>query len=215
MPGRALHPAPAPAVASGRAEKAAARREAILAAALDEFSASGFAATRLDDVAKRAGVAKGTIYLYFADKEALFQELVRTMISPLITTLESVPAADIPARVVLTRFADLFASEVYRTKRRAVLHLIVSEGARFPSIAEFYYREVVERAMVAMRHVIERGIARGEIEHTALARFPQLVAAPAIAAVVWGGMFERFAPLDVENFMHAHIEVLLAKGGRS
>src|SRR5262245_48488186 len=75
-----------------RAEQAAARRTAILAAALDEFSARGFAATRLEDVAKRAGVAKGTIYLHFKDKEALFQELVRTMLSPVVARLEQLQA---------------------------------------------------------------------------------------------------------------------------
>src|SRR5688572_28100052 len=74
-----------------RQEQSAARREAILAAALDEFSARGFTATRLDDVAKRAGVAKGTIYLHFADKEALFQEIVRTMVVPVISNVEKMP----------------------------------------------------------------------------------------------------------------------------
>ena len=69
---------------SNRAERAAERREAIIAAAMDEFIAQGFAATRLDDVAKRAGVAKGTIYLHFKDKEALFEELIRTAIVPLV-----------------------------------------------------------------------------------------------------------------------------------
>ena len=82
-----------PAKAGGRrrrnGENASDRREAILAAALDEFSARGFAAARLDDVARRAGVAKGTIYLYFRDKEALFQELVRSVISPVITRFEA------------------------------------------------------------------------------------------------------------------------------
>src|SRR5712671_5327366 len=75
---------------SPRAQRQAQRREAILAAALDEFSARGFAATRLDDVAKRADVAKGTIYLYFADKEALFQELIRAQLSPVVAALENV-----------------------------------------------------------------------------------------------------------------------------
>src|ERR687898_491111 len=70
-----------------RAAQSAARREAILAAALDEFSARGFAATRLDDVARRAGVAKGTIYLHFRDKETLFQELIRAMLSPMVSAL--------------------------------------------------------------------------------------------------------------------------------
>src|SRR5262249_60636407 len=75
---------------ASRAQKSAARRQAILAAALDEFSARGFAATRLEDVARRAEVAKGTIYLHFADKEALFQECVRTMPGPLVSSLDQV-----------------------------------------------------------------------------------------------------------------------------
>src|SRR5256886_17408088 len=84
---------------SGRAQKSAARREAILAAALDEFSAQGFAAARLDDVARRAGVAKGTIYLHFRDKEALFQELIRSVLSPFVGTLETALKAGVPVRV--------------------------------------------------------------------------------------------------------------------
>src|SRR6188508_2314845 len=77
--------------AATRAEKAAERRDAILAAALDEFAVRGFAATRLDDVAARAGVAKGTIYLHFKDKEALFEELIRTAIVPLVNRLAAGP----------------------------------------------------------------------------------------------------------------------------
>src|SRR5215510_10469680 len=80
-----------------RAQKSAARREAILTAAFDEFSAQGFAAARLDDVARRAGVAKGTIYLHFEDKEALFQELIRSVLSPFVGTMEAALKADVPA----------------------------------------------------------------------------------------------------------------------
>src|SRR5262245_61281885 len=86
-----------------RTLKSVARRSAILDAALDEFSARGFAAARLDDVAKRAGVAKGTIYLHFADKESLFQELIRFKMGPVVGTLESVFAADLPIRVIAVR----------------------------------------------------------------------------------------------------------------
>src|SRR5665213_2797157 len=85
---------------SARQERSAARREAILAAALDEFSARGFEGARLDDVAKRAGVAKGTIYLYFRDKESLFQELVRAMLTPLIGTIEALGAAEVPMNML-------------------------------------------------------------------------------------------------------------------
>src|SRR5262245_26098644 len=84
--------------ASARARRSAERRDAILAAALKEFSERGFAATRLDDVARRAGVAKGTIYLHFADKETLFQELIRLELSPVVSALENASHADIPVR---------------------------------------------------------------------------------------------------------------------
>ena len=198
--------------AGGRAQRAAARRAAILAAALDEFSARGFAAARLDDVARRADVAKGTIYLHFKDKEALFQELVRTMLSPLVMTLEQLRASDVPIRIVLERFADLFVREIYGTRRRDVARLVITEGARFPSIAEFYYREVVERGIAAMRAMIERAVARGELRHAALARFPQLVVAPGLVAILWVGLFDRFARLDVAGMMRAHIEILLGSG---
>src|SRR6202011_2095456 len=120
--------------ASSRALRAAERREAIVGAGLEEFIARGFAATRLDDVARRAGVAKGTIYLHFKDKEALFQELVRTMLSPVVKRLEALRASDAPIRIVLERFADLFVREIYGTRRRDVARLIITEGARFPTI---------------------------------------------------------------------------------
>ena len=194
---------------TSRTQKSAARREAILAAALDEFSARGFAATRLEDVARRAGVAKGTIYLHFADKEALFQELVRTMLGPLVASLDQLRATDLPIRTVLERFADLFVIGIYGTRRRDVAHLVISEGARFPRLAEFYYHEVVERGMAAMSALLERAIARGEIPHTALARFPQLVAAPGLLAIIWRGLFDRFAHLDAAGMMRAHIDILL------
>jgi AcrR family transcriptional regulator len=194
---------------SSRAQKSAARRETILAAALDEFSARGFGAARLEDVARRAGVAKGTIYLHFASKEALFQELVRTMLGPLVATLDQLRATDLPMRTVIERFADLFVTGIYGTRRRDVVHLVISEGARFPKLAEFYYREVVERGMAAMRAVLERAIIRGEIRSTGLARFPQLVVAPGLVAIIWRGLFDRFAPLDAAAMMRAHIDILL------
>src|ERR1700678_4054583 len=100
-------PLPSPRLAS-REQKSAERRAAILAAALDEFTRQGFAAARLDDVAKKAGVAKGTIYLHFDDKEALFQELIRTMLGPLVASLHELSATDLPIRTVLERFVEVF-----------------------------------------------------------------------------------------------------------
>src|SRR5256885_13719774 len=119
-----------------------ARRAAILAAALEEFTARGYEGARLDDVAKRAEVAKGTIYLYFADKETLFQELVRSMVSPVLGALQKLRDVDIPARLLIETLLNTFVREVYGTRRKDIIWLILSEGPRFPAIAEFYYREV-------------------------------------------------------------------------
>jgi AcrR family transcriptional regulator len=197
----------------GRAEKSAARRDAILEAALEEFSARGYEATRIDDVAQRAGVAKGTIYLHFEDKEALFQELVRVMLFPIVGALEAPIPPDVPIRKLLDGFIDLFVREVYGTKRRAVLRLVMTEGPRFPKLAEFHYRNVVERAMAAMRALLERAAERGELKHEALLRFPQLVIAPGMVAIIWSGLFDRFAPLDVAAMMRAHLDVLFGGEG--
>lgn len=187
------------------------RRETILAAALEEFSARGFAATRLDDIARRAGVAKGTIYLYFHDKEALFQELVRAMLSPVVGSLEAAPMADLPARMMIEAIADVFVREIFGTRRKDVIRLIITEGQRFPKLAEIYYHEVIERVVPVMRALMMRAAARGELPNDALARFPQLLIAPAIVALVWNGLFDRFAPLDVRELLHAHIDILFGE----
>lgn len=194
-----------------RAAQSAARREAILHAALEEFSAGGFAATRLDDVARRAGVAKGTIYLHFADKEALFQEIVRSMLAPLIGHLEALCNVDAPFRVIAEQIAGLFVAEVLETDRKNIVRLIISEGPRFPKIAEFHYREVVSRAMAAMQAVLQRAVERGEIEHPPLAQFPQLLFAPALMVVIWNSLFERYSPLDARAMLRAHIDILLSE----
>ncbi|HZL63170.1 MAG TPA: helix-turn-helix domain-containing protein [Pseudolabrys sp.] len=194
---------------AARKERSAARREAILAAALDEFSSRGFEAARLDDVAKRAGVAKGTIYLYFRDKESLFQELIRAMLTPLVGTIEALGAADVPINVLAERLVDVFVREVYETRRKDVIRLMIAEGRRFPKLAEFYYREVLSRIIAAMRAILRRAAARGEVPES-LAEFPQIIVAPGLVAIIWSGLFERFEPLDVRKMMKAHVEMLLA-----
>src|SRR5512142_1287588 len=185
-----------------RAEKSAARRSAIVAAALEEFCTRGYAAARLDDVANRAGVAKGTIYLHFRDKESLFQELVRAMLTPLIGTIEALGAADVPITVLTEQIVELFVREVYETRRKDVIRLMISEGRRFPKLAEFYYREVLSRIIAAVRALLRRAAARGEVPE-ALAEFPQIIAAPGLVAIIWNGLFERFEPIDVRKMMQA------------
>ena len=212
---RAPAAARAPKPGSRRAERAAERRAAIAAAGLDEFIARGFTATRLDDVATRAGVAKGTIYLHFKDKEALFEELVRTAIVPLLGRLTALPSPQGSVRDALEGFARTFIQEVATTRRGDIVRLILAEGTRFPAIADFYYREVISRGLSAMRALIELGIKRGEIRQAALANFPQLVVAPAIVAVIWKSLFDRHAPLDANAMLRVHLDLIFGERSKS
>lgn len=198
--------------ASNRAERAAERRGAIIEAAMDEFIARGFAATRLDDVARRAGVAKGTIYLHFKDKEALFEELIRTAIVPLVNRLAAgPPPSGGSVRDMIEGFARTFIQEVTTTRRGDIVRLIVAEGPRFPEIADFYYREVVSKGLAGMRAAITLGIARGEIRHKDLAQFPQILIAPAMVAVIWQSLFARHAPLDAYEMFRVHLDLIFGE----
>jgi AcrR family transcriptional regulator len=201
----------APARAPGPRAAQTGKRDAILAAALKEFSARGFATARLDDVARRAGVAKGTIYLYFSDKETLFQELVRAELSPVVAALEAMPDGDIPLRAIAERLVTIFAREIFGTHRKDVIRLVLTEGPRFPHIAEFYYHEVVERIMAVIRALAQRAVTRGELPNDALVRFPQLLGAPGIVAIVWSGLFDRWAKIDVEAFMLAYLDLVFGR----
>jgi AcrR family transcriptional regulator len=201
-----------PKPASNRAERAAERRGAIIEAAMEEFIARGFAATRLDDVARRAGVAKGTIYLHFKDKESMFEELIRTAIVPMITRLWGTPPQPgASVRDMVEGFAKTFIEEVATTRRGDLVRLIVAEGPRFPAVADFYYREVVSRGLGGMRALIELGIARGEIKQKNLARFPQLMVAPALIAVIWQSLFSRHAPLDALEMFRVHLDLIFGE----
>jgi AcrR family transcriptional regulator len=195
-----------------------ARRQAILDAALSVFAAHGFEAARLDEVAARAGVAKGTLYLYFQSKEALFEALVRDAVSPLIERMSHVAAVPgISVAEALQAFFALFEKEVLGTKRKLLLRLIIAEGPRFPSIAAFYHREVVARGLGLMRALAERAVRDGEFPTDGPARYPQLMVAPLLLAVIWDGLFTRIDPLDVAGLLQAHKAVLMAKSrkGRS
>jgi AcrR family transcriptional regulator len=197
---------------SNRAERAAERRGAIIEAAMDEFIARGFAATRLDDVARRAGVAKGTIYLHFKDKESMFEELIRTAIVPLVMRLSSTPPAPgASVRDMVEAFARTFIAEVASTRRGDLVRLIVAEGPRFPEVADFYYREVVSRGLAGMRALIELGINRGEIKQKNLAQFPQIMVAPALIAVIWQSLFGRHAPLDAIAMFRVHLDLIFGE----
>jgi len=193
----------------------AARKQAILDAALTVFAERGFEAARLDDVAARAGVAKGTLYLYFKDKEALFEDLLRGAVSPIVERVTALAdAPDMPFDKALDLLFTFFEREVLGTDRKLLIRLILAEGPRFPRIAELHYRTVVSRLLPLIQKMAARAAARGELASDAVVRFPQLIAAPLLMAIIWDGLFAKIKPLDVAGFLRAHREMLTAKPRR-
>jgi AcrR family transcriptional regulator len=188
-----------------------ARKQTILDAALAVFAERGFETARLDDVAARAGVAKGTLYLYFKDKETLFEEVVRGAASPILERLNELAASlDMPFDTALDALFTMFEKEVLGTKRKLLIRLILTEGPRFPRIAQFYYHNVVGRIIPLIAKMARRAVERGELATDAVARYPQLIAAPLLTAVIWDALFAKIKPLDAAGFLRAHREVLTA-----
>jgi AcrR family transcriptional regulator len=140
-----------------------ARPGEILDAALDLFVERGFAATRLEDVAQRAGVSKGTLYLYFDSKEDLFKAVVRSGMVRAIEEAEQLvkeyegSSADL-LRALVTGWWDSIGS----TRHSGIPKLMISEAQNFPELARFYYAEVIQRGSGLFGHAVERGIRRGE-----------------------------------------------------
>jgi AcrR family transcriptional regulator len=192
------------------ADRRAERHRAILDAALDEFAEKGFASARLEDVAARAGVAKGTIYLYAPSKQALFEDLVRTIIvGPIEAIHATLAQSDLSTEEVFRMLLGFFRREVLGTRRREIAYLVISEAGRLPEVARFYHDEVLARGLALIRAIVARGTARGEIASDAVHKFPQLVVAPMIAAVIWQRLFDAYDPLDVAGLVDAHVETLM------
>ncbi len=191
-------------------EERKARLQAILDAALEVFLEKGFVEARLEDVAARAGVAKGTIYLYVPSKQGLFEALVHSGIGGPIAGMEqTVTALDIPAEDKLRMLFAFLRQEVLGTRRMDIVRLLLSEAGRFPELAEVYHREVISKGMRLLRGIAEQGVARGEFRSDALVRFPQLAIAPGVVAILWTSLFQRFEPLDVEAMLDTHLALLM------
>ena len=163
-----------------------ARPQELLDAALDHFVARGFAATRLDDVAKSAGVSKGTLYLYFCSKEELFKAVVRESIVPLLGEAEGVieqfagSSEDLFKLVMTTWWENVGAS-----KLSGLPKLMTAEAGNFPELAKFYQEEVVDRGEKLVATMLKRGIARGEIREMDLELAPRILVSPMIMMMMW------------------------------
>ena len=189
-----------------------ARPEEILSAALEVFTDRGFAATKLEDVAKRAGVTKGTIYLYFDSKEALFKALIRETIVPVIAQGEALAQSFTgSARELLERLVREYWRLVGETSLVGIPKLMIAEAGNFPQLARFYYEEVVTRGHRLMAGVIQRGIKAGEFRSVNVMVAAKLAMTPLMHAVVARKAFAACMPegFDVASYLNTHIDLYL------
>ena len=158
-----------------------ARPAEITHAAMEAFAEHGYEATRVDDVARRAGVSKGLLYLYFKTKEELFKAVIRSFVSPHIASLtETIETTDVSVAEFLRGPFLKTAKKLPRSPLRVLIRLMVSEGPKHPDLTAFYWENVVSPALSAMRTLFARGVARGEIRESALNEFPQLLVTPVL-----------------------------------
>lgn len=190
-----------------------ARPQEILKAALQIFAEKGFSAARVEDIAARAGVSKGTLYLYFDSKPDMLRALVQT---GMIENLQSFAAmAELyPGSMteLLRSLLTAITQAIILSPLSAIPKIIIAESGNFPEMAKFYRREVIDRGLGLLSHIIARGVARGEFravnaEHTA-----RLCMAPILLSAIWKNCFAQFdsTPFDTPAFVQTHLDVLLA-----
>ena len=186
------------------------RPEEILEAALEEFAVKGYAAARLDDVASRAGISKGLVYVYFKTKEELFKAVIRTFIIPRVDALIAEVERTRRSSEEMIRGPLLsFMKEFAKSRRRIVVRLLVAEGSKHPDLLDFYHREVISRGMRLLRLILARGVTNGEFRPSPYQEFPQLFVAPMLLAMIWQMLFARHQALDIDRYLDAHIAIVL------
>lgn len=188
------------------------RPSEIVQAALAVFAEKGFAAAKLEDIAKRAGVSKGAIYLYFDTKQDIFRAVVGQAIAPNVGAVKAMAAAHPgPLADLLRGVTGHIAAVVAHTPLGGVLKMVVGEARNFPEIARVWHDELVSQAIGAMTTAIARAQARGEVKPGDPRIYALQLTAPLLVAVLWR---ETFVPVGAEPFdLHAvmgqHIDTLL------
>jgi AcrR family transcriptional regulator len=189
-----------------------ARPQELLDAALDHFVEHGFAATRLNDVARAAGVSKGTLYLYYCSKEELFKAVVRESVVPMIGEAEGIlneftGSSEKLFRLLMTSWWD----KIGNTKLSGLTKLMMAEAGNFPDLARFYEEEVIDRGNKLVTAMLVRGIARGEIRQMDLEIAPRILIAPMLMMMIWKHSqgICQIVPEKLDAYLEQYIEMAI------
>lgn len=189
-----------------------ARPGEILEAALEQFVEKGYAATKLEDVARRAGVTKGTMYLYFESKDALFKAVVLANVVPALERAEHLIAEfQGSSRDLLVQYMHGWMDAVYNSPLSGLPKLLMSEAANFPEMARFYHAEVVDRGHRLLRGIVQRGVESGEFRAVDPDYAARILRAPLLLAAVWKHSLLKTesCTVDVQQYLESHIDLML------
>ena len=190
-----------------------ARPTEILSAALEIFGERGYEATRLVDVARRAGCTKGTIFLYYENKTELFKAAVREVMLPLVLETEHlVDNHKGPAVELIEALLRLRWNHMMRNRLSGLVKLMLAETRTYPELARFYNDEFIERNQTLLRRVLQQGIDRGEFRQMDVVQVARFVVAPMMFATVWRHAFEHAVgtPGTLDDYFESALGIMLA-----
>jgi TetR/AcrR family transcriptional regulator len=197
-----------------RERRKEARPGELLDAALDLFVEKGFSATRVEEVAARAGVSKGTLFLYFQSKVDLFKAVVRENIANKFPTWQEEFVTFEGTSADMLRYALVsWWERIGKTRASGITKLVMSEAQNFPEIAAFYQEEVIQPGNAMIRRILERGVKSGEFRNIDLEQAVHIIVAPMIFLMMWkhsmGACASSAKIVDPEQFIHMQVDVLL------
>jgi AcrR family transcriptional regulator len=206
-----IHPAEQ---APKRERRKEARPGELLDAALDLFVEKGFSATRVEEVAARAGVSKGTLFLYFQSKEDLFKAVVRENIANKFPAWQEEFVTFEGTSSDMLRYALVsWWERIGKTRASGITKLVMSEAQNFPEIAAFYQEEVIKPGNAMIHSILERGVQSGEFRNMDLEQAVHIIVAPMIFLMMWkhsmGACAASAKIVDPEQFIHMQVDVLL------
>lgn len=191
--------------------RADARPDEVLDAALTVFMREGFEAARVEDIAKIAGISKATVYLYFPSKVTLLEGLVKRSISPVAIMVEKMlEQFKGTAKEAIALVLELVSSRMLDPKVYGVPVIVMREANRFPDLAKIYHDEVLSHVLPALRSVIDRGIASGELRNVDAEFTVKNIIGPLFMHVVAAGIFGvgDSSGAGLQTFMANHLDVL-------
>ena len=187
------------------------RRAAILVAARDAFNARGFAATRMEDIARALGLSKAALYLQFASKQQLFEAVTSELIEAMLPQLVPVEFGDIPADQLLRLFIAGAAQRLCSPEMAFVPRVIIGEGANFPDLARFYHDHVISRGMQIVERIVAHGVGRGEFVCADVPQACRTIIGGVLIAAIWKTTFEPVGaePIEPGAMAAAHADTVL------